>query len=272
MVTNKIILTLVSIAAAYLVAFIINKTFIIKTRDIIHRHQLRKLSYYIANSAIIIALLIIWIEKISSIATFLGIIGAGIAIALAEIILSIAGWLFIVSRRPFRIGDRIEIENIRGDVIDIRLFQFSILEIGEYQSSGKIMHVPNSFVFRKNFTNQTMGFEYIWDEFSILITFESDWERAKELIKNIMKEEDEKIEQARHQIERAAKRFAIHYEKLTSIVYTSIEDCGVEITLRYLVQPRRRRQVRDLLSTEVLKAISADPDIILAYPTYRIVK
>lgn len=272
MVSDKLTWTLIAIGAAYLVVFIINKTFISKTKDIIHKHQLRKLSYYIANAAIIIAILIIWIEKISSIATFLGIIGAGIAIALAEIILSITGWLFIVFRRPFRIGDRIEIGNIRGDVIDIRLFQFSILEVGEYQSTGKIMHIPNSFVFRREFTNQTMGFDYVWDEFSIVITFESNWEKARDLIKNIMKEEDEKIELVRYQIARTARKFAIHYDKLTSIVYTSIEDCGVKITLRYLVQPRRRREIRNLLATEILKVIATESDITLAYPTYRIVK
>ncbi|RKX71832.1 mechanosensitive ion channel family protein [candidate division WOR-3 bacterium] len=272
MVIGKIIWTLIAAGVIYTAVFILNRSYIARIKDLIQRHQLRKLSYYIANGILLILIAVIWVKRLSTIVTFLGIIGAGIAIALSEIILSLVGWFFIVFRRPFVIGDRIEVEGIKGDVIDIRIFQFSILEVGEYQSTGKIIHIPNSYIFRKHFTNQTMGFEYIWDEFSIIITFDSNWEKARSIVKEIMKGEDEKIEKVRHQIERAAKKFAIHYEKLTSIVYTTIEDSGIRITLRYLVAPRERRGVRDRIATEVLRAIDREPDITLAYPTYRIVK
>ena len=92
-----------------------------------------------------------------------------------------AGWLFIVGKRPFTVGDRIEVDGSAGDVIDVSLFQFTMLEIGNWvdadQSTGRIIHVPNRFAFNKSLANFTQSFGFIWNEANVLITFESDWER-----------------------------------------------------------------------------------------------
>jgi small-conductance mechanosensitive channel len=128
---------------------------------------------------ILIFLGVIWFAGLERIATFAGILGAGLAVALHDSIANIAGFLFIMLRRPFEVGDRIEIDGVAGDVIDIRMFQFSLLEIGNWvdadQSTGRIMQVPNGKVLRATTASFNKGFEYIWHEIPVLITFESNW-------------------------------------------------------------------------------------------------
>lgn len=95
----------------------------------------------------------LWFVGLQSLSTFLGLLTAALAIALQDPIVNLAGWLFLIWRRPFRVGDRIQIGDIRGDVIDMRIFQFSLLEIGNWvnadQSTGRVIHVPNGKVFRE---------------------------------------------------------------------------------------------------------------------------
>jgi hypothetical protein len=93
----------------------------------------------------------IWLTGMETLVTFLGLLSAGIAIALKDPLINIAGWVYILARKPFNVGERIEINNVAGDVIDIRIFQFSILEIGNWvqadQSTGRVLHIPNGVIF-----------------------------------------------------------------------------------------------------------------------------
>src|SRR3989441_12617332 len=108
---------------------------------------------------------------------------SGLAIALKDPVTNLAGWIFIVWRRPFEVSDRVEIGGHKGDVIDIRLLQFTLNEIGNWvnadQSSGRIIHIPNGKVFTEPVANYDKGFKYIWNEVPVLVTFESDWRQAK---------------------------------------------------------------------------------------------
>lgn len=106
----------------------------------------------------------LWLPVLQSWATFLGLVSAGIVVALQGPITNLAGWIFVVWRRPFVAGDRVEIGENRGDVIDIRLFQFTLLEIGNWveadQSTGRILHIPNGQVFTQSLANYTRRFIY----------------------------------------------------------------------------------------------------------------
>jgi small-conductance mechanosensitive channel len=121
----------------------------------------------------------IWVEELLSLSTFLGLVSAGLAIALREPLINLMGWAFIVWRRPFEMGDRIEIGGQAGDVIDMRVFQFTLLEIGNWvdadQSTGRAIHVPNGKVFSESLANYSKGLAYIWNEIPVRVTFESDW-------------------------------------------------------------------------------------------------
>jgi len=185
-----------------------------------------------------------------------------------------AGFIFIIARKPFKLGDRIELAGISGDVIDIRIFQFTVVEIGNWvdadQSTGRIVHIPNSKAMRENIANYTTGFEHIWDEVAVLVTFESDWRLAKKIMSGIATRLCEHFSpQAEKQIRQAAQRYLIIAGNLTPIVYTSVRDSGVLLTLRYLTKARQRRGNEQAIWEAILDAFAAHDNIDFAYPTTR---
>lgn len=245
-----------------------------RTTDVRSQYQWRKTASY---TVVVIGFLIvgrIWIDEFGELGTFLGLLSAGIAIALKDPITNIAGWGFIVWRRPFGPGDRIEIKGFAGDVIDQRIFQFTLLEIGTptgaAQSTGRIIHIPNGMAFTEPVTNYTRGFPYIWNEIPIVVTFESHWRDAKNILLGIAQDKAEELSpDAERKVRQAAQEFMIFYSKLTPTVYTSVRDHGVELTIRYLVEPRRRRGSEEILWETILDAFAERDDIDFAYPTQR---
>jgi small-conductance mechanosensitive channel len=216
----------------------------------------------------------IWIQGFESVSTFLGLLSAGLAIALRDPIVNLAGWLFIMWRRPFDVGDRIQIGDYRGDVIDMRIFQFTLMEIGNWvaadQSTGRVIHIPNGKIFQEAQSNYSKGFQHIWNEIPVLVTFESDWRKAKEILTDIATKDAEKLsKRAEERVRLAARKFMIFYTHLGPVVYTSIADSGVLLTVRYLCEPRKRRSTEEKISEDILTRFAECDDIDFAYPTYR---
>ncbi|MFC1556036.1 mechanosensitive ion channel family protein [candidate division KSB1 bacterium] len=153
------------------------------------RYRWQKIIVYITTILPLIIIALIWFQNVRSIATYFGIISAGLAIALRDIIVNLAAWLFIIWRKPFTVGDRVQVGNYAGDVIDLRIFKFTILEIGNWvnadQSTGRIIDVPNSLVLTDVVANYSKGFSQIWNEIPVLVTFESNWKRAKDILQTI---------------------------------------------------------------------------------------
>jgi len=217
---------------------------------------------------------LVWIEGMGSAATYLGLVSAGIAIALKDPITNIVAWGFILWRKPFEVGDRIEIGEHAGDVVDQRIFLFSMMEIGNWvdadQSTGRILHIPNGMIFTQAVANFTHGPKFIWNEVPVLITFESDWEKAKGLLQEIGDAHDISQEgNAAEEFEAATQKYLLKYDKLTPSVYTNVLDSGVLLTIRYLCRPRHRRSSAQVLWEDILRAFAKHPDIDLAYPTTR---
>jgi small-conductance mechanosensitive channel len=215
-----------------------------------------------------------WFVGIQALVTFFGLLSAGLAIALKDPVLNLAGWVFIVWRRPFEVGDRIEIAGNKGDVIDIRLQQFTLNEIGNWvaadQSSGRIIHVPNGSVFTAPVANYDRGFRYIWNELAVLVTFESDWPLAKEILTRIaFKHAEHLTAQAEQDLLSASRQYLINYTKLTPIVYTKVVDSGVQLTIRYLIEPRKRRGTEHAIWEDILTEFESTPDVELGYHTVR---
>ena len=247
--------------------------------DVKVAYQWRRAVLYIYTITLILLIGFIWTSGtgIKSLTTFLGLASAGVAVAMHDTIANLAGWVFIIWRKPFKVGDRVDIGGIAGDVIDIRIFQFSLIEIGNWvdadQSTGRIVHVPNSKVLREPLANYHIGFEYIWHEIPVLITFESDWKKAKEILNKIASEDIEHLSDgAQEQIRSAANKYMIFYGALTPIVYTTVKDSGVMLTIRYLVNPRQRRSSEQKIWESILDAFDRDENIDLAYPTTRFYK
>ena len=216
----------------------------------------------------------VWLPAFQQFGAFLGLLSAGVAIALKDPLTNIAGWFFIVFRKPFTVGDRVQIGPHAGDVIDIRLFQFTILEIGNWvkadQSTGRLIHMPNSKVFLEPQANYTAGFDYIWHEIPVLVTFESDWQKTKTILQEIVNKHAEHLkESAAKEIFEASKNYMIYYKNLNPIVYTKVMDSGVQFTVRYLCNPRKRRVTENDIWEDILIQFEKHRDINLAYPTTR---
>ena len=271
---EKLILSLVILVILTLMKFAGNFIVRRQVKDDMKAYHWRRAMLYIYTFLLIIIIGSIWIKGLRSLTTILGLASAGIAIAMHDTIANLAGWVFIVSRKPFKVGDRVEVQNIIGDVIDIRILQFSIVECGNWvdadQSTGRIIHIPNSKALREPLANYQIGFEYIWNEIPILITFESNWRKAKQILEDIANKNVMHLsEGAQQQIRRAARKYFIQYNKLTPIVYTSVKDSGVMLTIRFLVNPRQRRASEHQIWEAMLDAFKREADIDLAYPTRR---
>lgn len=251
-------------------------------RHLIGRHFDDSTRRYGLNKAVggtvgiiaVVGLLAIWVQGSTGLAAYFAILSAGLAIALQDPLTNMAGWVFILARRPFAVGDRIQIGEHRGDVVDVRLFQFTLNEIGNWvdadQSTGRIIHVPNNQIFRTPTANYTQEFNFNWDELPVTVTFESDWRAAKEILGEIIgRVSAMPVEHASSEVRRAATRYRLEYKHLTPIVWTSVADVGVTLTMRYLVEPRRRRGQRTQVWEEVLTAFAERTDIDFAYPTMR---
>ena len=128
-----------------------------RVRDQLGRHWWRKATAYVAFVVGVVLTGAIWFRALGSVATILGLASAGLVVALQSPLTNLAGWVFIILRRPFGIGDRIQIGEHAGDVVDVRVFQFSLLEIMKWvdadQSTGRVIHVPNGQVFDEAIIN-----------------------------------------------------------------------------------------------------------------------
>lgn len=274
---RKGLLTLIWLIITVFLIRIINRV-LYKTIESNNTYYIaRKRVYYLFSSLFLIYVVFIWSDSAVNLTTYLGLVSAGVAIALKDLFANLAAWIFIIFRKPFEVSDRILINEQRGDVIDIRMFQFTLMEItpqdkGE-QSTGRIVNIPNYYIFTHPLINYNKGFKYIWNEIRILITFESNWKKAKDMLTDIANRHSLHLtEKATNAVREAAKKYMIHYNKLTPIVYTDVRESGVQLTIRYLCTPRQKRTTENNMWEDILDEFEKDNTIQLAYPTMRITK
>jgi len=274
---SEIFFTLIIILLLSVIRFAILRIVWRQTRDVKIRYQWKRTLSFIVPFVTIVLIGAVWLPAFEQFGAFLGLFTAGLAIALKDPLTNLAGWFFIVARKPFAVGDRIQIGENTGDIIDIRLFQFTMLEIGNWvdadQSTGRIIHLPNGKVFMEPQANFSSGFEYIWNEIKVNLTFESDWEKAKTILEDIINEHSKHVAiKAEKEIMEASKNYMIYYKHLTPIVYTAVKEFGVRLTVRYLCNPRQRRGSENEIWQKILSNFSAEKEIHFAYPTTRFYK
>ena len=270
---SKIFYSILAIVFFWLVRRLI-LIVLLRGRDVQVQYRIRKTVAYITYPLAFLVIGRIWFAGFQAVSTYLGLLSAGLAIALQTPLVNLAGWAFILWRQPLKVGDRIQLGDDRGDVIDQRIFMFSLMEIGNWvdadQSTGRVIHIPNGKIFTDVLANYSQGFEYIWNEIPVLVTFESDWRKAKQLLDDIAQQHGTALsDSAAQKLREAAKRVMIFYNKLTPMVYTTVKDCGVMLTIRYLCEPRKRRGSEQDIWEEILDAFAAHDDIDFAYPTQR---
>ncbi|MCP4290694.1 MAG: mechanosensitive ion channel family protein [bacterium] len=271
---GDIILTLGAWALVLITRLIMRRLVDHRESELQRRYIINKTLNYGLGFVFFFFTMVIWFGGLTGWTAYLGLVSAGLAIALQDPLVNLAGWIFISVRKPFVVGDRIEIGEHRGDVIDQRLFQFSLVEIGNWvdadQSTGRIIHIPNGWVFKQTTANYTAGFEFIWDEIAVMVTFESDWKKAKGILNEIaVNHSGIKDEDAAKEVQRASRQYMIFFQHLTPIIWTSVADSGVVLTLRYICKPRTRRSTQTAIWEDILSAFGEESAIDFAYPTTR---
>ena len=276
--TERIIITLVVLAAVLLLRWLVVRVASRQVTDSIDHYRIRKSATYGSTLILFVSAGWIWSNAFGEVGTFLGLLTAGLAIALADVFLNAAGWIYIVSRHPFRAGDRIEIGEHSGDVVDIRVLRFTLMEIKNWvdadQPTGRLVHVPNRSLFSQAMANYTEAFDHIWHEVNVLITFESDRVLAEELVRSVLHNHhmsDEEMH-TRSDFAAASKRYVIQPADFSPTVFLDVKDSGVQLTARLVIHPRERRQTNDRVWRDILEAFDAAPTVTLAYPTIRAIR
>lgn len=205
-------------------------------------------------------IIIIWEEHIKNIITLVSFVSAAIAFSLRDIILNFFSGIYIKIKRPFQIEDRIQINDLKGDVINITSMNFEVLEINDEhggQSSGIIITFPNSTIFSNPVKNYNKAFKYIWDEITVLIPIECDLKQIKsELYKIVNNNQIIKAipSKMKNQINGIGTDYRIYFNKFDPIIYTKVNKDHIELSIRFLIHPKKTRYVESQLWNKILIA------------------
>jgi small-conductance mechanosensitive channel len=226
------------------------------------RYHFKKLINFLGYVLFIIGLLIIFNDRLSGLGTALGVAGAGIAFALQEVIVSIAGYIAIFTSNFYRLGDRVQLGGIKGDVVDIGLLRTTLMEVGDWVDgdlyNGKMVRVANSFVFKEPVYNYSGDFPFLWDEIKIPIKTTSDYEYAKKRFYDILKEQ---VGAFAHSSQEAWNKmigiYKIENARVQPMVSMKFNESWITFTLRYVVDFKLRRATKSVLYDKILLAIRA---------------
>jgi len=208
----------------------------------------------------------------------IGLFTAGLAFTLQELILSIAGSMYIFLVKVYKPGDRIEINGIKGDVIDVDSIYTTMMEIGQWVESdnysGRIVKLSNAFVFKGPIYNYSQDFPFIWDQFNLPIRYGSDMDLAKSIVITIASETlSDYTSASKAEWEAVVKKYYIEDAEVEPTLAIRLTDNWVEYNLRYIVDYKKRRMTRHILHDKICKAFEqTNGKVVLASTTLELIK
>jgi small-conductance mechanosensitive channel len=250
---------------------------------------MKQFANLLAAAFFLLALLSIWFDDPSRLATGIGLVSAGLAFALQKVVTSLAGYFVIIRSRIFTVGERITMGGVRGDVISLGFLRTTLMEMGDptraapsmwvygRQYTGRIVTITNDKIFDEPVFNATRDFPFIWDEISVPITYAADRHRAEAILLAAAARATVDI-QREAEPHRAAmnEAYHLHLETLEPRVFYRITDNWLELSLRFIVDDRKSRAVRDQIAREILEefdkaglAIASTTIDIVAFPPMR---
>lgn len=216
--------------------------------------------------------------SMGSVVTSLSVIGAGVAFALQEVIASVAGRLAVLTGRFYRVGDRVQLGGIKGDVIDIGVLRTTIMEIGDWVRgdlyTGRVVRVANSFVFKEPVFNYSGDFGFLWDEITLPVTYGGDQRRVRTMLEQVLLEvAGPYVKPAAEEWRQMLATYRVENARIDPMVTLALTDNWMEFTVRYVVPFDRRRAIKDQLFTRILEEVDASQGAIrLASATQAIVQ
>lgn len=276
LITNIIFFALIVIIILIIRRFTMNRLYK-QYKSSENWYVTQKIARWMSNIIFALSFIYIFGNDLSGFTTAIGLAGAGITYALREVIVSFAGWFAIMFGDFFKTGDRVLLGGSKGDVVDIGVLRTTLMELGEWvegdQYTGRIVRVANSYIFNSPVYNYNADFKFLWDELHIPLHFESDIPLAKKIVLQIAEETIGNYnERAEMEWQKMKRRYRIEHASLKSQVFVAFDDNFVTLSLRYIVDTRERRGVKDRISVAILEQFEKEGERIeLASETFEIV-
>lgn len=273
----NIITYFIWVSVILIIITILKKIVTKKVKNNVYKYNSQKGIELLGYLLIIIITVSFFTGKIKDFGLAIGLLTAGITITLQELILSIAGSFYIFFIKVYQPGDRIEINGIKGDVINIDSIYTTMMEIGEWVSSdnysGRIVKLSNAFVFKGPVYNYSQDFPFVWDEFNLPIRYGSDIELAKKIVISVAQEHlSEYVAESIADWKKVVEKHYIENAQVEPTLAITMTDNWIQFNLRYIVDYKKRRYIKNILNEEIGKRIlNSDNQVQLASATYEIV-
>jgi small-conductance mechanosensitive channel len=260
---HQLFYTLLAITIIYTIFMLLDRAFRKQITDDKTKYTATKVLSVLEILFMLIAVASIWVKDPQGLVVFFGIVGAGIAIALQDVVKNFAGSVIIMLTGVYTVGDRIQIEAITGDVIDIGMMQTTLLELRGWvegdQATGRLTIIPNGKVITNPVNNFTKDHSFMWDEIEIPVTYTTDWKKAIEILDDIARKETKDVTSiAEEEISRIGERYYLPKRDIEPAVYATITDNWVNLSLRYVTYVKERRITRARLNRLILDAFSTE--------------
>ncbi len=258
---GKFVSAFVGVLIIYVIFRFVRRRVTQAIKDADARYRTRKLLGFLGFVVGVAFLGAVFSDQLGSLTVAFGVAGAGIAFALQEVIVSVAGWLAISFGNMFKTGDRVLLGGVRGDVIDIGVLRSTIMECGEWvkadQYSGRIVRIGNSAVFKEPVYNYSGDFPFLWDEIVVPVSHDSDATLARSVIVDIANAVlGDYAKRAGAGWGKVVKAYRIENASVDPMVTMTADQNWMEFTLRYIVDYKMRRSTKDQLWVRILDAFA----------------
>ena len=239
----------------------------------------------LAAIVLLLGIFSIWVNPGTDVTTGLGLLSAGLAFALQQVITSVAAYFVILRGDTFNVGDRIVLGKVRGDVIRLGFIKTTVMEMGQppsvqdadpavwihsRQYTGRVVTVSNGQIFTEPVFNYTREFPYVWDEIVLPINYASDRAEVERILVAAVNDVVPISEMGDRALREMQDRYAVRSADLEPHVYTRLTDNWLELSVRFVVPVREVRGIKDRMSRQILRDLDA-ADIGIASATYEIV-
>ncbi len=274
---GRLAATIVGLAVIVVLVRAAQRALVGRIEDTDTRYRVRKAVGFSGYVFAFLFLAALFSDKLGGLTVAFGVAGAGIAFALQEVIASIAGWLALTFSNFYHPGDRVQLGGIKGDVIDVGVLRTTLMEVGEWVDgdlyNGRIVRVANSFVFKAPVFNYSGDFPFLWDEIRVPIRFGSDRAEARAIIQQVAdRVVGEYAKTSAIAWKGMVKKYRIEDASVTPMLTLVATDNWLQYTLRYVVDYRRRRGVKDALFNGIMDLVEASSGRVqLASATFELV-
>jgi len=257
----KCVAALIGIVLIYVTFRVLEETLPRRFGRSDERYKVRKFIVFSGYLTILLFLGLLFEDRLGRLSFAIGVVGAGVAVALQDVLASIAGAFSIGFSRLYTVGDRVQIGETRGDVIDIGLLRTTLMETGNWVSkdlyNGRLVRIPNSTVLKGTVFNYSQGFQFIWDEIKVQFTNSSDCQFAREMLLRVAKESiGDYLIEAQVSWKYISDNFRIANSSLEPIVTLVVNNALLEFGLCYVVDYTKRTAKQDELFTKIVGEVA----------------